>query len=156
MIQPKKAFWIIQVDGRPWRVHLIKVRRSSNSPFLPETFLDISVSWISWTTHRAMDPWKVPNIKTKNKSNLANDDYSGFVENSNSIRFFPSVEERNFSKVKARLAELIHFWTGLIHLSGSVLLYNSRLAHRLGRSRPVNSFRITLINSDQLIWPAGT
>ena len=51
------------------------------------------------------DPWKVPNIKTKNKSNLANDDYSGFVENSNSIRFFPSVEERNFSKVKILLGQ---------------------------------------------------
>ena len=28
MIQPKKAFWVIQVDGQPWRGHLIKVRGS--------------------------------------------------------------------------------------------------------------------------------
>ena len=57
----------------------------------------LTVHFCPWTANERIlwIPEKVPNIKTKNKSNLANDDYSGFVENSNLIRFFPSVEERN-------------------------------------------------------------
>lgn len=106
-----KSFNKYTLDGNNRRMnteHLLHAKSTLNYNHLParkaleksrndpaeKSFLSNPSRWVTM----AETSYQVPNIRTKNKSNLANDDYSGFVENSNSIRFFPSVEERNFSK----------------------------------------------------------